>query len=96
VDSFTEGVIRRTILSGYRDKKFYTVQRLHELLQQDPNFPQFKSYKTLHKIMKKQLKFKFMKFHGKPIPFERFDVQVARHKFLRDIRKFRRMGYEVN
>lgn len=95
VDSFTEGVIRRKILEGYTQKKFYTVKRLYEVLQEDPNFPKFKSYRTLHKIMRKQLKFKFVKFHSKPIPFERHDVQVARHSFLRSIRKLRRENYNV-
>ncbi|XP_035715976.1 uncharacterized protein LOC118439060 [Folsomia candida] len=95
VDSFTEGVIRRKILEGYTQKKFYTVKRLYEVLQEDPNFPKFKSYRTLHKIMRKQLKFKFVKFHSKPIPFERHDVQVARHSFLRSIRKLRRENYNT-
>ncbi|OXA41138.1 hypothetical protein Fcan01_24091 [Folsomia candida] len=95
VDSFTEGVIRRKILEGYTQKKFYTVKRLYEVLQEDPNFPKFKSYRTLHKIMRKQLKFKFVKFHSKPIPFERHDVQVARHSFLRSIRKLRRENYNI-
>lgn len=96
VDSFTEGVIRRKILEGYSQKKFYTVRRLHQLLQEDPNFPRIKNCSTLQKIMKKQLKFKFVKFHSKPIPFERHDVQVARHSFLRNIRNLRRQNYNVS
>lgn len=94
VDSFTEGVIRRKLLEGYANKVYYTVQRLHQKLSEDANFPTM-SCRTLQRVMKRQLKFNFVKFHSKPIPFERHYVQVARHKFLRTIRRLRREGYEV-
>ncbi|OXA41220.1 hypothetical protein Fcan01_24073 [Folsomia candida] len=45
--------------------------------------------------MKIQLKFKFVKFHSKPIPFERHDVQIARHSFLMDIKHLRNQNYNI-
>jgi len=94
VDSFTEGVIRRCILNGYQNKEYMTVRKIHTILKQDPNFPSM-GYVTLWKVMKKQLKFKMRKFHNKPVPFERDDISAARHKYLRQIKKYRESGYNV-
>jgi len=95
MDSFGEGVIRRTILQGYQDKEYFTIDKLHKKLQDDKNFPKL-SKTTLYRIMKRQLKFKFLKFHDKPIPFERNDISAARHKYLRAVRKYRHEDYKVN
>jgi len=93
-DSFTEGVIRRNILQYYADKEYPTLAKLHTKLQSDNNFPRM-GKQTLRKIMKKQLKMKFIKYNKKPIPFDREDIAAHRCKYLRQIRKFRQEGYTV-
>src|SRR5689334_20803806 len=94
VDSFTEGVIRRKILEHYAKKEFLTMRKLHSILTEDTGFPKM-SYVTLWRICKQQLKFKHLKFQSKPIPFEREDITIARHSYLRKVRYFRRLGYKV-
>jgi hypothetical protein len=95
VDSFTEGVIRRNILQAYSNKEYLTTKKLHYRLLEDPNFPKM-SVSTLWKVMRMQLGFKFLKFHNKPVPFERDDISAARHNYLRSIRNYRTQGYQVN
>ena len=68
VDCFTEGVIRRGILEAYKKNEVITTKVLHTRLQTDENFPRM-SCCTLRKIMKKQLKFKFLKFQSKKSVF---------------------------
>lgn len=94
VDSFTEGVIRRKILEAYAKREVLTSRQLHTLLRTDENFPVM-CRQTLLNIMKSQLKFKYVKFHSKPIPFERPDITVARHTYLRKVRHYRSIGYKV-
>lgn len=94
IDSFTEGVIRRGVLSFYAAKEFPSTKKLHAKLMDDLNFPRMSKSK-LYKVMKKQLKFKFVKFHGKPVPLEREDIAAQRWKYLRTVRRLRREGYNV-
>lgn len=54
VDSFTEGVIRRCVLSFYITKEFPTVKKIHSRLMEDENFPRI-CKSTLHNIMNRQL-----------------------------------------
>ena len=94
VDSFTEGVIRRAVMFSYANIIVPTLNMLHVELLSDAQFPGV-SRSTLHRIMKNQLKFKFLKFHEKPVPMERFDVAAHRASYLRNIAKYRRQGYQV-
>ena len=95
VDSFTEGVIRRSVLEAYSQKVFPTLDYMHKSRQEDPNFPRM-SRTTLHKVMRKQLKFKFGKFNGKPIPMDRPDIAADRASYLRHARRYRQEGYHVS
>lgn len=60
----------------------------------DPNFPKM-SRSTCYAVMRKQLKFKYKKFNGKPVPFERQDIASARHEYIRKVRYYRKLGYTV-
>jgi len=95
VDSFTEGVIRRAVLQFYSQKKYPNVIDLHRYFKEDDNFPSM-SRSTLYRIMRRQLKFKFGKFEGKPIPMDRPDIAAHRAKYLRQIKKYRKEGRQVN
>lgn len=90
-----EGVIRRTLLQAYSNKEFLSRKALHARLMEDPGFPRMCD-RTLLNIMRKQLKFRYRKFHTKPVPFEREDITIARHKYLKAVRHYRVQGYKVS
>lgn len=94
LDSFSEGVVRRQVMEIYAAKQFPTLKQIHQNLQNDENFPKMSKH-TLWRRMKKQLKFKFGRFQGKPVPMERDDIAAQRHHYLRSIKKYRREGYNI-
>ena len=94
VDCFAEGVIRRVVLNFYARKIVPSLEKIHHELMADNDFPRL-SKTSLWRIMKKQLKFKFVNFNGKPIPLERSDIAAARAHYLKQISYYRRKNYEV-
>ena len=77
----------------YSKKTFPTLSKIHNQLQDDPNFPRL-SITTLWRVMKEQLKFKFVKFEG-IWPLERPDIVKHRSDYLLKIKELRAKGYKI-
>lgn len=88
LDDFTEGCIRREILSFYERGEIPTLSTLLELVKEPPtNFQGSRS--SLNKLIKK-IGFQYNKMEGgRRVLMERDDIVAARCKFLRILNKNR-------
>ncbi|XP_045105636.1 uncharacterized protein LOC123501111 [Portunus trituberculatus] len=79
-DNFNEGILHRTILRFYERKGIPTLEKILEEVKESIGYPG--SRETL-----KRIGFRFAKHNGRKFLLERNDVQYARDRFLREMRK---------
>jgi transposase len=93
-DEFLQGVIRRTILNFYLQRRFPTIKEVHQKLKEDINdLPEF-SDMTLYRWVK-QLNFSYKKLNNKPILMEQNAVAAKRAEFLYDIKRYRENFWQI-
>ena len=83
-DNFNEGVLHRTVLRFYERKEIPTLEKIHEEVKNSIEYPG--SRESLRQVLKK-IGFRFATHNGRKFLLERNDVQYARDKFLREMRK---------
>ena len=92
LDDFDLALIRRTVSQFYESHEYPTLDKILTKLKSDGNFPYGRS--TLHKVLRK-LKFRYAKRDDKVFFYERQDIIESRHKYLREIRKYRKEGRPI-
>ena len=92
LDDFDLALIRRTVSEFYESHEYPTLDKILTKLKSDGNFPYGRS--TLHKVLRK-LKFRYAKRDDKVFFYERRDIIESRHKYLREIRKYRKEGRPI-
>lgn len=89
-DENTQALIRRKVHEFFRQNVPPTLNKILVAINNDDDFPDF-SRATLHRLLH-DMGFEFQKVGRKSILIERDDIIRWRHKYLRDIRKFRDEG----
>ena len=88
VDDFDRSTIRQTLHGFYERKEYPTLISLLKIVREEGIFNDGKS--TLAKLLK-LIGFKYTKRNDKKYFYERKDIVDQRHRYLREIRKYRRM-----
>ena len=95
IDDFNKTAISRIILGFYKkpQPENPTLEKIYSAVQELTNFPEI-SQSTLFRIIK-ELGFVCKRRNKKMQVYQRLDVVVQRHKYLRRIEELREQGYQV-
>lgn len=88
MDDFTKTAIRRKVHEFYRRNESPSAEKVTAVINSDPDLPNV-SVRTTIRVLK-DLSFSFRKVNRSSILIERDDIVTWRHKYIRDIRRYRR------
>lgn len=93
-DEFAKNAIRRKMHSFFFQNKLPTLKKVLAEIKKDPELPDI-SKTTLHKILTKDLNFRFLNRNRNSKLIDREDIIAWRCRYLRQIKKYREEGRHI-